>query len=222
MIRIEHIQKSYKDKVVLKDISFAMTEGSCVGILGGNGSGKTTLLSVLAGVLKACRGHFFYGERDLLQNRKQLRELVGLVPQNNPLIEELSAYDNLRLWYEKKALEHAVREGVVRMLGVDAFLKKPVHTLSGGMKKRLALACAVADNPRILLMDEPSAALDIVCKENIHRYIREHLGAGGSVLLVTHDLSELDLCDKHYILREGVLREYRYDGDTERLAALLE
>lgn len=222
MIKIENIQKRYKNKAVLKNISFEMEEGSCVGILGGNGSGKTTLLSVLAGILKADAGAFYCRGKDLLKDHARRRDLVGLIPQSNPLIQELNAWDNLLLWYDKGNLKKELKSGIPALLGVDEFLTKPVSKLSGGMKKRLSIACAVANKPKILLMDEPSAALDLVCQEIIHRYIIEHKNSGGSVVLVTHDAAELSLCERHFLLRGGFFETYTYDGDIPKLAALLQ
>lgn len=217
MIKIKGIEKKYIKKIVLKDINFEMNEGSCVGILGGNGSGKTTLLSVLAGILKPDTGQFIYMGRDLLRDKIFRRSIVGLIPQTNPLIEELSAWDNLILWYDKNELLKALKSGVPAMLGIDEFLNVRVSRMSGGMKKRLSIACAVASSPRVLLMDEPSAALDLVCKEHIHNYINAFKKAGGSIILVTHDEGDLKLCTRHYILKNGILEAYIYDGDVHKL-----
>ena len=85
------------------------------------------------------------------------------------------------------------------------------------MKKRLSIACAVASSPRVLLMDEPSAALDLVCKEHIHNYINAFKKAGGSIILVTHDAGDLKLCTRHDILKNGILEAYIYDGDVHKL-----
>lgn len=217
MIKIKGIEKKYIKKIVLKDINFEMNEGSCVGILGGNGSGKTTLLSVLAGILKPDAGQFIYMGRDLLRDKIFRRSTVGLIPQTNPLIEELSAWDNLILWYDKNELLKALKSGVPAMLGIDEFLNVRVSRMSGGMKKRLSIACAVASSPRVLLMDEPSAALDLVCKEHIHNYINAFKKAGGSIILVTHDEGDLKLCTRHYILKNGILEAYIYDSDVHKL-----
>lgn len=217
MIKIKGIEKKYIKKIVLKDINFEMNEGSCVGILGGNGSGKTTLLSVLAGILKPDAGQFIYMGRDLLRDKIFRSSTVGLIPQTNPLIEELSAWDNLILWYDKNELLKALKSGVPAMLGIDEFLNVRVSRMSGGMKKRLSIACAVASSPRVLLMDEPSAALDLVCKEHIHNYINAFKKAGGSIILVTHDEGDLKLCTRHYILKNGILEAYIYDGDVHKL-----
>lgn len=221
MIEIRQIEKSYRKKEVLKNISFTVQEGSCVGILGGNGSGKSTLLSILAGVQKADGGSFLWEGADLFYNEKKRTELLGYVPQGNPLMEELTAWDNLRLWYKKAELEKELSDGVLAMLGISEFIKVPVRKMSGGMKKRLSIGCAVAAHPGLLLLDEPSAALDLVCKESIGNYLKEFKAQGGSILLATHDVQELGLCDVWYILKDGVLVPYAYDGDVHRLAAEL-
>ena len=145
---LRHISKSYGKKRILDDISLEVSAGTCVGILGENGCGKSTLLSVLAGTLTGAQGSFFYGTRDLLANRKLRASVVGYVPQGTPLIPELTALDNLRLWYDRRdQLKAELSDGVLAMLGIDSFLKVPVSRMSGGMKKRLAIGCAMAGHP---------------------------------------------------------------------------
>ena len=216
-IEIKNIRKSYRRKTVLRDVSLKAQGGSCIGILGVNGSGKSTLLSILAGVLRADEGSFLCDGHDLLRQSKIRSAWLGYVPQGTPLMEELTAKDNLLLWYNAKQLQQELENGILKTLGIGDFLHKPVCKLSGGMKKRLAIGCAVANRPPILLLDEPTAALDLPCKEEIARYLRQYKQAGGLLLLTTHDVMELDLCDRWYILKDGVLESYDYDGDVRRL-----
>ena len=221
MIEIKQIQKKYKKKAVLTDINLDVQEGSCVGILGGNGSGKSTLLSSLAGVQKADTGSFLWGGADLFKNEKIREEILGYVPQGNPLMEELTAWDNLRLWYEKDELKKELDGGVLDMLGIPDFLKVPVRKMSGGMKKRLSIGCSVANHPKLLLLDEPSAALDLICKERIGNYLKDFKAQGGSIILATHDVQEIELCDVWYILKNGMLEPYLYDGNVHHLVGKL-
>lgn len=221
MIEIKRIQKKYKKKAVLTDINLDVQEGSCVGILGGNGSGKSTLLSILAGVQKADNGSFLWGGADLFKNEKIREEILGYVPQGNPLMEELTAWDNLRLWYEKDELKKELDGGVLDMLGIPDFLKVPVRKMSGGMKKRLSIGCSVANHPKLLLLDEPSAALDLICKERIGNYLKDFKAQGGSIILATHDVQEIELCDVWYILKNGMLEPYLYDGNVHHLVGKL-
>lgn len=220
-IEVRGIRKAYGKKQVLSDVSFSAVSGQCVGILGGNGCGKSTLFSILAGVRKADGGSFFYGGTELLRHPGRIPKVLGYVPQTDPLMEELSAWDNLRMWHDKKTLAWELAEGSLGLLGIDGFLKTPVKKMSGGMRKRLSIACAVASRPGILVLDEPSAALDLVCKENIIHYLTAYKEAGGIVLLSTHDVQDLTLCDECFILKEGRLHPYVYDGNYHKLAEAL-
>lgn len=220
-MEIRDIRKKYQKNIVLQGVSLTVKEGSCVGILGGNGSGKSTLLSILGGIQRADGGSFRWQGEELLVKSKLRSGLVGYVPQGNPLLEELTAWDNLRIWYEKPRLKRELREGVLAILGVSEFLKTPVRKMSGGMKKRLSIGCAVSGQPRILLLDEPTAALDFICKERIYSYLKEFKAQGGRILLATHDVQELELCDSWYILKDGILTPYEYDGNVHRLVGKL-
>jgi ABC-2 type transport system ATP-binding protein len=216
-LQIRDIHKKYGSRQVLRGIDLSVEAGTCVGILGSNGCGKSTLLSVLAGVLPADRGTMLVDGNDLLKNVKERARLVGYVPQGTPLIEELTARDNLSLWYSKERLKLELKEGMLGLLGLEDFLKIPVHKMSGGMKKRLSIGCAVAGRPPILLLDEPMAALDLACKRDISAYINAHKANGGIVLIVTHDALELELCDQWYIMKDGVLRPFDYTGNLDEL-----
>ena len=252
-IIIKEISKKYGRKQVLSEISLTAEPGSCIGILGLNGCGKSTLLSILGGTNRPGAGSFTWGDHDLFREKALRRQMVGYVPQGTPLFEELSALDNLRLWYSaipenpfekaeasgkygrpaqkdrekdqgknrESTLERDLREGIPALLGVNDFLSVPVKNMSGGMKKRLAISCACAHDPMILLLDEPSAALDLGAKERIGSYLRYQKSRGGTILLATHDEQELPLCDRLYIMKEGRLVPYVWDGNIHRLAGLL-
>ena len=211
-IAIEQISKSFGRKVVLDHLSFTADSGRCVGILGENGSGKSTLFSILTGLQKGV-GAFWCDGVDLLKNPKLRMKTVGFVPQNPPLIPELTAYDNLLLWYTRPQLLAELNGGKLAMLGIHEFLKVPVAKMSGGMKKRLAIGCAIAHDPQILLLDEPSSALDLVCREQIYAYLRSFSRRGGITLMATHEIYELGFCDDVYLLKGGRLS--RYEGDRQ-------
>lgn len=216
-IAVNHIAKKYRGKVVLQDVSFEASDGMCIGILGSNGSGKSTLLSILAGIQRPDGGRFLCDGKDLLKDGKIRSARVGYVPQGTALIPELTGWDNLLLWYDKKDLQQQLTKGVLRLLEVEEFLHKPVCKLSGGMKKRLSIGCSMARCPQLLLLDEPTAALDLACKQTIGNYLRAYKKAGGILVLITHDPEELSLCDAWYILKDGVLEAYTYDGNIQKL-----
>lgn len=220
-LEIKHIAKRYKGKQVLTDVNLTAEGGRCIGILGSNGTGKSTLLSILAGVLRRDAGEFVCDGKDLFRNQKLRAEYVGYVPQGTPLLEELSAWDNLLLWYDRENLQQELDSGVLKLLGIDEFLKVPVNKMSGGMKKRLSIGCAVAKRPPILLLDEPTAALDLACKQSIAQYLQTYKRSGGLLLLTTHDMMELSLCDEWYIIKNGVLVPFTYDGNIAKLVESL-
>ena len=218
---IIEIKKKYGRNEVLRGASFRMQSGQCVGILGTNGCGKSTLLKILAGVLAPDGGQFLRDGQDLLRDGSLRAKTVGYVPQGTPLMEELSARDNLRLWYTPEAMERSLESGVLRQLGVQEFLRTTAGKLSGGMKKRLSIGCAMAKDPEILLLDEPTAALDLVCKEQILNTFDAFRSRGGALVMVSHDQWELTMCDTWLHLRDGVLQPYVYDGQLRHLIAEL-
>lgn len=221
MFKAENISKSYKNKMILNTISFELKDGSALGILGSNGSGKTTLLSILSGVQSTDAGDFFYNGSSLFNDAALRQAIIGYVPQLNPLIEELSGYDNLLLWYNKSDLDMMKNTTLFKALNVEEFYHKKILKMSEGMKKRIAIACSMANKPRLLLLDEPTAALDIIGKNNIFKFLNEFKENGGSVILVSHDLNELSFCDSHYILKNGSLTSWHYNNDINAVIEFL-
>ena len=224
-IKASYKEKGWKrnEKQVLKNINFTAERGLCIGLIGANGVGKSTLLSILAGIRKPDGGQLFLDGKDLLlnENKKQLREISGYVPQENPLMEELTIYDNLELWYtDQKRLQKELQEGILTEFGFDEYLKVPVNKLSGGLKKRVSIACALADNPEVLIMDEPTAALDMVCKQDIMDYIEKCKRNNKIIIFSTHDETELKICDKLYLLRSGELGEVSTEKSNRELVDL--
>lgn len=216
-IELKNIHKKYGSKQVLNGVNLKVDSGKCIGILGGNGSGKSTLLSILAGIQSCNKGEFLLNDKNLFKHPSERAKYIGYVPQGTPLIEELTAYDNLLLWYNRATLKKELDTGLLKMLGINDFLKVTVSKMSGGMKKRLSIGCAISKKPPVLLLDEPMAALDIACKQSIGSYIKKHKNAGGIILLATHDVLEIELCDEWYIMKNGVLSPFEYTGNIDEL-----
>lgn len=188
MFHIQNISKKYGKHVVLNDISFTVNPGQCIGILGTNGSGKSTLLSCIA--------------------RKYAGAVkLGYVPQENPLFDELKPIDNLRMWTKKSKgkITEQLCTPPLDKLGITNFLHVPVKNMSGGMKKRLSLACALLDAPQILLMDEPFAALDLPAKQNALQFMQYYLSLGNSIIVASHEEAVFQFCNKVYLLKNGGL-----------------
>ncbi len=189
MYTIEHIQKSYGKKVILDDITISVNEGEAVGILGVNGSGKSTLLNYIAS---------YYAKEDP-------SVVCGYVPQENPLFDELKPLDNLRMWTKlpKDKILEELASPRLSLLGITDFLDKPVKKLSGGMKKRLSLASVLISSPKLLLMDEPFAALDLPAKQDILHFMRTYLSYGNSLIIASHEENIFHFCNRVFLLKDG-------------------
>lgn len=208
MLAATDIYKKYNRKTILKGVNLEAAPGECIGIVGSNGCGKTTLLSILAGAVKADKGSVSLDGKPAGKSRGAYTKAVAYVPQENPLIEELTVRDNLLLWYggNKKAMERDLESGAAAFLGIGPMIGRTVDKLSGGMKKRVSIACALSSHGTVLILDEPGAALDMECKADIRRYLEQYRKAGGTVVLTSHEMTELSACTKLYVLREGKLR----------------
>lgn len=219
MLEVTEVYKQFKGRQILNGASFRAEAGRCVGIAGGNGCGKTTLLSILAGVNKPDKGSVRLKGKEAIGNRRLFEEEAAYVPQENPIIPELSARDNFSLWFkgDKKAREEDLKSGVAKTLGLPDFLDTPAGKLSGGQKKRLSIASALSNHASLLILDEPGAALDLAAKEEILIYLRAYLKQGGTVILTSHEMGELSLCDELFVLKNGVLLSTAVGQSPEEL-----
>lgn len=192
MFTLDHISKAYKDKEILKDISIQANEGECIGILGTNGAGKSTLLSCIA-------THY--------ANNKEIK--IGYLPQDNPLFEELKPVDNIKMWckFTKQEILEKLSQPPLDTLQIETFLDTPVKNMSGGMKKRLSLATVLINEPNVLLMDEPFAALDLLAKEEILSYMQAFLDNKGIIIAASHDKDLFDFCNQVFLLKDGTLHD---------------
>lgn len=207
-VDVKSLSGGYGKKQILKNVSLQIERGECVVVVGPNGCGKSTLLSIMAGTMKPTDGSIHYFGYDALAGKSVFRKMTGYVPQENPLIPELNVYDNLRLWYpDKQTLEKELKEGFLHVLGILDFLKIRADRLSVGMQKRVNIGIALAGMPPILLLDEPGAALDLIGKEEIGRYLSLYLQKKGTIVITTHEEQELALCDHIYVMKAGELHE---------------
>ena len=161
-------------------------------------------MQILAGAIQPDAGEISFFGKNPLQKRTYFRKYVGYVPQEPPLIEELTVKDNLKLWGVWQS-EH--RELLLSSFELEELLKTEVRKLSGGMKRRLSIACALAHWPPILLLDEPTTALDLYYKDNIQQWLMQYRSMNGIVLLTSHDENEILSCDRCLIMKQGKLTE---------------
>ena len=222
MFEVRNITKSYGKHVVLDNINLAVKPGEAVCIAGSNGCGKSTLLRIMAGVIKPDSGDLLYCIEGVdnvspavlsgkAVRRRFFEEKVGFVPQDNPLIEELSVRDNLKFWYAGKpgikSIVDILEEPLVETLNISSYLDKKVSALSGGMKKRVSIACAYGSHPEILIMDEPGASLDLMCKADIRKFINDYKALGGMIVFSSHEDEEIAMADRMAVIAEGKLTE---------------
>lgn len=209
LIEIQSVSKHYGKKKILNDISFSGSRGDCIGIIGSNGCGKSTLLKILAGALKPSGGRIMYSGHNPLSDNRYFSRHTGYVPQDNPLFDSLTVLDNLRLWYcdSSHSLKGDISDGLIKEFGLDGCLREKAGHLSGGMKKRLSIVCALAKDPEILILDEPGASLDILAKNDIRNYIKKYMADGGTVIIASHEETELSVCNRLLYMKDGILTE---------------
>lgn len=223
MLQALDISFYYGKKCILNNISLQADRGMCIGIFGTNGCGKSTLLKVLSGVLTPRQGEIYFNGKKADKKNGVFFQYAGYVPQDNPLMEDLTVLDNLKLWYthSKSNLQAELNHGVLRMLHLHTMLKTKVSALSGGMKKRLSIGLALAGQPLVLILDEPTAALDLPCKEDIRSHLKLFMKHGGTVILATHEEPDFELCDKRYLLKNGSLTKIESGIPNQQIGALL-
>ena len=204
MVDVNGISKSYGGKTVLKQIDFKLAAGEQAAIIGRNGCGKSTLLSIMAGLLKPDSGSVSYFSHDIYKEKKTVGKYCGYLPQGDCLIEELSVRDNISLWSGKRGMPD---KDILDFFKLNEILDEPVAKLSGGMKRRVSIACTAVDWPSVLLLDEPTNGLDIYHKQDLREFLREFRKLNGIIVLVTHDEKEIEESSRCFELTDGMLKE---------------
>lgn len=203
MLEIDGLCKSYGGVRVLEPVRFCLPAGCCIGITGENGSGKSTLLRLLAQVERPDGGDIRWRGRSVLGDRRFLRRVLGYVPQNHDLLEELTVGRQLRLWQSACGLGGPLPGDILALLDLEPLLKRRIRTLSGGMKRRVSIAMALLGSPEILVMDEATTGLDARYCGRLLDWLEDYLARGGRIVWCSHHPQELErLCGS--CLRLGV------------------
>ncbi|MGW2305027.1 FHA domain-containing protein [Streptomyces sp. NPDC001809] len=197
-------------KQILKDVSFGVPEKSLIGVIGPSGSGKSTLLKALTGYRPANEGDVLYDNRSLYKQFAELRQRIGLVPQDDILHKELTVQKALRYAAKLRfpgdtaTAEREARIGeVLRELKLDIHKEKKVTSLSGGQRKRVSVALELLTKPSLIFLDEPTSGLDPGMDRDVMQLLRGLADDGRTVLVVTHSVAELGLCDKLLVMAPG-------------------
>ena len=200
----------YLKKYIIKNMNLEIPKGKITMIIGSNGCGKSTLLQILAGALRPDGGDITCFGDQPLRRRALFRKYCGYVPQENPLMEELTVLDNLRLWGFRKSHPDVA---ILQQFGLEDLLNQKVESLSGGMKRRVSIACAAMMHPPVMLLDEPTNALDICYREEFYQWLSLYQQYGGIVLMTTHEESEIMNAQRCMVMNGGRLYEL---NDTDR------
>jgi ABC transport system ATP-binding/permease protein len=197
-------------KQILKDVSFGVPEKSLIAVIGPSGSGKSTLLKALTGYRPANQGDVLYDNRNLYKQFAELRQRIGLVPQDDILHKELTVKRalkyaaKLRFPADTTAREREQRiDEVLRELKLDVHKEKKVTSLSGGQRKRVSVALELLTKPSLIFLDEPTSGLDPGMDRDVMQLLRGLADDGRTVLVVTHSVAELALCDKLLVMAPG-------------------
>ncbi|MFC9928324.1 FHA domain-containing protein [Streptomyces sp. NPDC127190] len=197
-------------KQILKDVSFGVPEKSLIAVIGPSGSGKSTLLKALTGYRPANQGEVLYDNRNLYKQFAELRQRIGLVPQDDILHKELTVRKalkyaaKLRFPADTTAQERDARiDEVLRELKLDIHKDKKVTSLSGGQRKRVSVALELLTKPSLIFLDEPTSGLDPGMDRDVMQLLRGLADDGRTVLVVTHSVAELALCDKLLVMAPG-------------------
>ena len=204
-ISITGLVKSYGKVTALQGIDLAVPQGMIYGVVGPNGAGKTTLIKTLVGVARPTSGTARVLELDPLNDKWALRKQIGYMPQDAALYETLSARDNITFLGKAQSVEDLDQkvDEVIAFTELASRARDPIHTFSGGMKKRVSLACALIHQPKVLFLDEPTAAVDPQLRARSWALFRKLAKNGTTLFISTHLMDEALLCDRVTILNQG-------------------
>lgn len=216
-IKVENLTKSYGSNKVLRGISFSVAQGETFGLLGVNGAGKTTTIECIEGLRKPDSGELSVYGYDVFGQLASVQKLLGVQLQSTALSETMTAKEAMRLFcsWHRMPMRNDLLE---RYDMAGEYLNKQYSALSTGRKRRLHLALALCHNPRVLVLDEPTAGLDVEGRYALHNEIKKLKEDGVSILIATHDMAEAEkLCDTIAILRDGVIAR---EGSPRELTAI--
>lgn len=231
ILKLDNVEKYYGNKANLTKavdkISFSVEKGEFVGIMGASGSGKTTLLNCISTIDRVTAGHIYVGDKDITTIRgnelnKFRREELGFIFQDFNLLDTLTGYENIALALsiqnvKPKEIDSRIQE-VAKRLGIEEVLNKYSYQMSGGQKQRVAAARALITNPKLILADEPTGALD----SKSSRYLLESMkemneGLAATILMVTHDAFTASYASRVIFIKDGkIFKEIRRGDDTRK------
>ena len=208
MIHIENLVKRYGDLVALNHLSLDIHEGEIFGLLGPNGSGKTTAINCLLSLLKYDKGIIEVFGQPMAPDNYQAKQQIGIVLQNVAVFDELTVYENIDyfcgLYVSDKKKRKELVDDAVRFVGLEDYCKMYQKKLSGGLLRRLNIACGIAHKPRLIIMDEPTVAVDPQSRNKILEGIQKLNAQGSTIIYTSHYMEEVEqICTRIAIMDHG-------------------
>jgi ABC-2 type transport system ATP-binding protein len=223
MIDVHGLTKTFGEVRAVAGITFSVGRGEIYGLLGPNGAGKTTTISMLCGLLRPDAGTITVDGMDMASDGTGIRRIMGVIPQEIALYEELSGRDNVLFWGSMYGLSGArlkeAAEWSLRLVDLTDRADDPVRTYSGGMKRRINLCAGLVHRPKIILLDEPTLGIDPQARVRVLDVVRSLAAEGTTVIYTTHYLEEAEsLCDRIAIIDNGSIHA---EGTLEELVRLV-
>ena len=208
MIQIENLVKRYDNLVALNHLNLQIEEGEIFGLLGPNGSGKTTAINCMLALLKYDKGSIRIFGEEMSPDNYKAKQQIGIVLQNVAVFEELTVYENIDyfcgLYIQNKEKRKKLVEEAIHFVGLEEYRKVRPKKLSGGLLRRLNIACGIAHKPRLIIMDEPTVAVDPQSRNRILEGIKELNQQGATIIYTSHYMEEVEqICTRIAILDHG-------------------
>lgn len=222
VIEIKNLVKQYKELKAIDDLSFEVYENEILGLLGPNGSGKSTTINCILSLLRFNKGNIKILGKEMKPDAYDIKSKIGVVFQEVAVFDELTVYENIDyfcgLYIKEKVTRKQYIEDAIKLVGLEDFKKFYPKKLSGGLLRRLNIACGIAHKPKIIFFDEPTVAVDPQSRNNILEGIKKLREDGATIIYTTHYMEEVEiLCDRVIILDKGKILA---TGTTEELKEL--
>lgn len=220
ILEINSLRKTFGEKTVVNGLSFKVNEGEILGFLGPNGAGKSTTISMIITILNFDEGKVLFEGREVNSDDNDFKKILGYVPQDIALFNDLSAYENVKFFgslYGLKGsyLNNRVNE-TLELVGLYDRKNDYPDSFSGGMKRRLNIACSIVHKPKILIMDEPTVGIDPQSRNNILEVVKSLRDEGTTIIYTSHYMEEVEaICNRIIILDNGQIVEFGYKDEIK-------
>ena len=227
IVEVKNLTKKYKELTAVDDLSFSVEEGKILGLLGPNGSGKSTTINCILSLLSFDNGNIKIFGKEMQPDAFDIKRYIGVVFQDVAVFDELTVWENVNYFCglyisDKKACEQYT-EDALKLVGLEDFKKFLPKKLSGGLLRRLNIACGIAHKPKLIFLDEPTVAVDPQSRNNILDGIKKLRDAGATVIYTTHYMEEVEiLCDDIIILDHGKIIASGTNDSLKDLATVKE